>query len=59
MNAVCEFIPKHEYNFSHWHMSQDCQGNQEDEETQGYQDWMDSLELEVPKAFVAHLDYQH
>jgi hypothetical protein len=40
-------------------MSQDWQGYQEDEETQGYQDWMDSLELEVLKASVAHRVYQH
>jgi hypothetical protein len=40
-------------------MSQDCLGSQEDEVTQGYRDWMDSPELEVPKASMAHQDYQH
>jgi len=40
-------------------MSQGCQGSQEDEETQGYQDWMESLEIEVPKASVARKDNQH
>jgi hypothetical protein len=39
--------------------SQDCQGCQEDAETQGYQDGMDRLELEVLKASVAHQVYQH